>query len=49
LQDIEFAFQLAEQMLEALGDVEDFEDDLFLLELERQMRGNGIGQFKSNQ
>jgi hypothetical protein len=44
LQDVEFAFQLAEQVLEALGDVEDLQDDLLLLELERQVRGNGVGQ-----
>lgn len=44
LKDVEFAFQLAEQVLVALGHVENFQDDLLLLQLQRQMRGNGVGQ-----
>ena len=44
LQNVEFAFQLAEQMLVPLGDVENFQDDLLLLKLQRQMRGNRVGQ-----
>ena len=34
----------AEQVLEALADVAHLEDLLLLLELERQVRGDGIGQ-----
>ena len=34
----------AEQVLEALRDVAHLEDLLLLLELQRQMRGNGVGQ-----
>ena len=42
LQDVDFAFEHAEQVLEALADVAHLEDLLLLLELERQMRGNRV-------
>ena len=44
LQDVELALHQLEKMLEALLDVEHFENFLLLLELQRQMRGNGIAQ-----
>jgi hypothetical protein len=34
----------AEQVLEPLGDVEHLEHLLLLLELERQVRGDGVGE-----
>ena len=44
LQDVEFAFELAQQVLEALGHAENFQDDLFLLQLQGQMRSHRVGQ-----
>ena len=44
LQDVDFAFQQAQQVLEALADVDHLQDFLLLLQLQRQVRGDGIGQ-----
>ena len=44
LQNIDFGFKLAQQTFGTLAHTEQFEDLLFLFELERQMRGNGIAQ-----
>jgi hypothetical protein len=44
LQDVEFGFELAEQLFQALGNAEHLQDLLLLLELERQVGGDGIGQ-----
>ncbi|MNQ81816.1 hypothetical protein D3C85_968530 [compost metagenome] len=44
LQDIELAFELAQQVLKTFGHAENFQDDLFLLKFQRQMRGHRIGQ-----
>src|SRR5207244_2990680 len=42
LQDVDFALEDAEQMLEPLADLAHLQDLLFLLELERQVRGDGV-------
>ena len=44
LQDVEFAFDQREQVLEPLFGGNHFEHFLFLLEFQRQMRGYGVGQ-----
>ena len=44
LQDVELRLELAEQPLQPRDDVEHLEDFLLLLELERQVRGDGVGQ-----
>ena len=44
LQNVELSFELTQQMLVTLCDVEDFEDDLFLLQQQRQVSGDGIGK-----
>ena len=44
LQDVDLAFEQSEQVLEALADVAHLEDLLLLLELERQMRGDRVGE-----
>jgi hypothetical protein len=44
LQDVELGLELAEQLFQALGDAEDLEHLLLLLQLERQVGGNGVGQ-----
>ncbi len=44
LEDIELAFDELQQMLEALLDVEHLEHFLLLLELERQVRGDGVAE-----
>lgn len=44
LQDVDLGFQLGQQPFQALGGHDDLEHLLFLLQLERQMRGDGVGQ-----
>ena len=44
LQDVDFALEDAEQVLEALADVAHLEDLLLLLELQRQVRGDRVGE-----
>jgi len=44
LQDIEFSFQLLEQVLQALAHIEHFQNRLLLFELERQVRCDRISQ-----
>ncbi len=44
LQDVEFGFELAEQLFQALRNAEHFQNFLLLFELQGQMRGDGIGQ-----
>ncbi len=44
LQDVELGFHQREQMLEALAHVEHLEHLLLLLQLERQVRGDGVGE-----
>ncbi len=44
LKDVDLAFEQTEQVLEPLADVLHFEDFLLLLELQRQVRGNRVGQ-----
>lgn len=44
LQDVELALELAEQLLEPLGGVEHLQHLLLLLELERQVGGDGVGE-----
>ena len=44
LQDVDFAFEQAEQVLEALRDGAHLEDLLLLLELQRQVRGDRVGE-----
>jgi hypothetical protein len=44
LQDVELGLELVEQLFEALADIEDLEDFLLLLELQRQVGGDGVGQ-----
>ena len=44
LQDVDLAFEQPEQVLEPLGDRAHLQDFLLLLELQRQVRGDGIGK-----
>jgi hypothetical protein len=44
LQHVDFALDDAEDLLETDTDVADFQDPLLLRQLERQVRGNGIGE-----
>ncbi len=44
LQDVDLAFQLRQQALQTFGHIEHLEDLLLLLKLDRQMRGDGVGQ-----
>jgi hypothetical protein len=44
LQDVDLGLEHRQQVLEALQHVLDLEDLLLLLELQRQMSGNGIGE-----
>ena len=44
LQDVDLAFEQPEQVLEALGDGAHLEDLLLLLELQRQVRGDRVGE-----
>jgi hypothetical protein len=44
LKNVDFRFELREQMLQTLDDREHLEDVLFLVELERQMRGDGVSK-----
>ena len=44
LQDVDLAFEQAQQMLEALGDGAHLEDLLLLLELQRKVGGDRVGE-----
>ncbi len=44
LQDVEFAFQQAEQMFQALVDADHLQHFLLLFQLQRQVRDDGVGQ-----
>ena len=44
LEDVDFGFQLGKQTFKALGRADDLEHLLFLLELQRKMRGDRVGQ-----
>ena len=44
LQDVDLVLELLEQLLEALADVDEVEHRLLVLELERQVRGDRVGQ-----
>jgi hypothetical protein len=44
LEDVDLALELREQVLEARLDLEHLENLLLLLELERQVRGDGVGE-----
>jgi hypothetical protein len=47
LENVDFGFELGEQMLQTLHNREHLEDVLLLVELERQVRGDGIGKTTS--
>jgi hypothetical protein len=44
LQDVDLVLELLEELLEALVDVDEVEHRLLVLELERQVRGDRVGQ-----
>jgi len=44
LENVDFGFQLREQAFEALGGADDLEHLLLLLEFQRKMRGDRVGQ-----
>lgn len=44
VEDVDFAVQLLEEVFQALLDVHQVEHGLLVLKLERQVRGNGVGQ-----
>ena len=44
LEDVDLVLELLEQVLEALADVDQVEHRLLVLELERQVRGDRVGQ-----
>jgi hypothetical protein len=44
VEDVDFALDLPVQVVEARLDVGQVEDDLLVVELERQVRGDGVGQ-----
>jgi hypothetical protein len=44
VQDVDFALDLLEQVLQPLLDVGQVQHGLLVVQLERQMRGNGVGQ-----
>ena len=44
LQNVDFAFEQSQQVLEAFRDGAHLENFLLLLELQRKMRGNGVGE-----
>jgi hypothetical protein len=47
LQDVDLRFELRQQALDARADIEHLEDFLLLLELQRQVCGNRVGQTTS--
>ena len=44
VQDVDFALQLGEQVFQPVADAGQIQHQLFVFQLERQMRGNRIGQ-----
>ncbi|MNM92285.1 hypothetical protein D3C81_1046120 [compost metagenome] len=44
LEDVDLALELRQQAFQALGHIDHLQDLLLLLELDRQVRGNGVGQ-----